>query len=427
MQFPKVIKQFACSLLLLLFSVFAIAQTQTAEKRKKLEAERKALVEKIQQTQKILNETKVKQQSTLSQLKNISSQIRTREQIIANIQSEIAQVDEQIKEARATLDTLKQDLERLKAEYARSIQGAYKARNVYDKMMYVFAAESFNQALKRMRYLNQYSDYRIQQAELIWRTQKEIIAALEKLLDIRRQKQMLVGIKQQEKNELEKDKQQENKVLNQLQAREATLKRQLAENEKSAKKLNKAIEDLIAKEIEEARKREEARRKAEAAKAGAKTETKASAKDMYMTPEVQKLSDDFTSNKNNLPWPVDRGYITERFGTHPHPTIKGAMVNNNGVNIATDPGAKVKAVFKGKVRSIFSIPGMGKVVLISHGKYFTAYAKLKEVLVKEGQEVNARDVIGVVMTDEEENETEVHIEIWNMDKKEDPEVWLKNR
>jgi septal ring factor EnvC (AmiA/AmiB activator) len=404
-----------------------MAQNQTAEKRKKLEAERKALIEKIQQTQKILTETQVKQQSTLSQLKNITSQIRTREEIISNIQREISEVDIQIKEARSTLDTLKQDLERLKAEYARSIQGAYKARNVYDKMMYVFAAESFNQALKRMRYLNQYSDYRIQQAELIWRTQKEIIAALEKLLDIRRQKQMLVGIKQQEKSALEKDKQQESKVLTQLQAREVTLKRQLSENEKSAKKLNKAIEDLIAKEIEEARKREEARRKAEAAKSGVKTDTKESSKDMYMTPEVQKLSDDFTSNKNNLPWPVDRGYITERFGTHPHPTIKGAMVNNNGVNIATDPGAKVKAVFKGKVRSIFSIPGMGKVVLISHGKYFTAYAKLKEVLVKEGQEVNARDVIGVVMTDEEENETEVHIEIWNMDKKEDPEVWLKNR
>jgi septal ring factor EnvC (AmiA/AmiB activator) len=405
-----------------------MGQNQTAEKRKKLEAERKALVEKIQQTQKILAETQVKQQSTLSQLKNITSQIKTREEIIANIQSEITEVDAQIREARATLDTLKQDLERLKAEYARSIQGAYKARNVYDKMMYVFAAENFNQALKRMRYLNQYSDYRIQQAELIWRTQKEIIEALEKLLDIRRQKQMLVGIKQQEKKELEKDKQQESKVLTQLQTREVTLKRQLAENEKSAKKLNKAIEDLIAKEIEEARKREEARRKAEAAKAGPKTETKvSSSKDMYMTPEVQKLSDDFTSNKNNLPWPVDRGYITERFGTHPHPTIKGAMVNNNGVNIATDPGAKVKAVFKGKVRSIFSIPGMGKVVLINHGKYFTAYAKLKVVLVEEGQEVNARDVIGVVLTDEEENETEVHIEIWNIDKKEDPEMWLKRR
>jgi septal ring factor EnvC (AmiA/AmiB activator) len=402
-------------------------QNVTSNKRKKLEDDRKALLEKIQSTQKIIAETQTKQKATLSQLKNISSQIKTREEIIANIQKEIAEVDGQIKEARAHLDTLKSDLERLKSEYAKSIEGAYKSRNVYDKMMYVFAAESFNQALKRIRYLNQYSEYRIQQAELILRTQKEIITALEQLLDIRRQKQELVSAQLNEKKALEKDKQQESKVLSQLQVRETTLKRQLAENQRAAQKLNKAIEDLIAKEIEEARKREEARRRAEAAKAKGTDAKTPAPKDMYLTPEVQKLSDDFAGNKNNLPWPIDRGYITERFGTHPHPTIKGALVNNNGVNIATDPGAKVKAVFDGKVRSIFSIPGMGKVVLINHGRYFTAYAKLKDVNVKEGQQVSARDIIGTVMTDEEENETEVHIEIWNMDKKEDPELWLKRK
>jgi murein DD-endopeptidase MepM/ murein hydrolase activator NlpD len=103
------------------------------------------------------------------------------------------------------------------------------------------------------------------------------------------------------------------------------------------------------------------------------------------------------------------------------------MVNNNGVDIATNPGTQVRAVFAGKVKFIRNIPGMGIVVLIGHGRFYTAYAKLESVNVKEGQEINIKDIIGVVMTDEEENATEVHFEIWNMDKKENPEFWLKNR
>jgi septal ring factor EnvC (AmiA/AmiB activator) len=404
---------------------------QASEKRKQLEKQRQELNEKIKKTKQVIAETQTKQKVTLSQLKVITQQIQTRERVIANIQAQIEQLQQQIEESRKTIDTLKADMVRLKEDFARNIRSAYKSRNVYDKMLYVFASKDFNQAVKRLRYLSQYGDYRKRQAELILRTQKEIIATLEKMIAIRREKQQLAGIKESEKKELEKDKEEENKVLVKLQQREKDLKQQLAENEKAAKKLNKAIEDLIAKEIEEARKREEARRRAEAAKEAKPGAPAAPAKkttsDLYFTPEVEKLSSDFEKNKNNLPWPVEKGYISSKFGSHAHPTIKGAMVNNNGVDIATEPRTQVRAVFAGKVKFIRSIPGMGTVVLIGHGRYYTAYAKLESVTVREGQEVNIRDVIGTVMTNEEENETEVHFEIWNMDKKENPESWLKNR
>jgi septal ring factor EnvC (AmiA/AmiB activator) len=431
LSFQKVIKILGFSICLLCLPSLVGAQSAT-DKRKELELKRKELSQKIAETKKVIAETQTKQKVTLSQLKVIANQIKTREEVIRNYQSEIEQVDLQISDARKTIDTLKNDLARLKEEYARSVRGAYKARNVYDKMMYVFASKDFNQALKRLRYLNQYTEYRIQQAELIHRTQKEVITALEKLLSIKQEKLNLVQNKKIEKKELEEDKKQESKVLTKLQERESVLKRQLSENQKAAKKLNKAIEDLIAKEIEEARKREEARRKAELAKAAkdgkaAPAESKSSSTDLFLTPEVLKISSDFEKNKNNLPWPVEKGYISERYGTHPHPTIKGAMINNNGVNITTAPNTQVKAVFGGKVKFIRSIPGMGTVVLIGHGRYYTAYAKLGSVSVKEGQQVGIRDVIGSVMTDEEENITEVHFEIWNMDKKEDPENWLKNK
>lgn len=431
--YPKRLKLAGLSIWLVVFLLLAggVSAQNIQQQRKELENKRKELTEKIKETKKVLEETKSKKKTTLNQLKTINNQIKTREKIINNVQQQIQAVSQQIVEQQGILDSLRNDLQRLKEEYAKSIRATYKTRNVYDKMLFVFSAKSFNQALKRIEYLNQYSDYRKNQAAVILKTQQNMIAELNKMIEIKTEKMQMLGLKEKEKKELEVDKQEESVVLKKLQDREKELRRILAENEKSARKLNSAISELIAKEIELARKREEeARRREEAARpATAKKEPakpSTAAKEMYLTPEALKLSNDFESNRNSLPWPVEKGYISEVFGTHPHPSLKGVMVNNNGVDISTQPGASVRAVFKGKVKSIFSIPGMGKIVLISHGKYFTAYAKLSTVSVKEGQEIDTREVIGTVMTNEEEDITEVHLEIWNMSQKLNPELWLKN-
>jgi septal ring factor EnvC (AmiA/AmiB activator) len=432
--FQRIFRPFVCSLLILA-AISLFAQNTPSSQRKELEKKRKELSEKIQETKKVLEETRYKQKSTLTQLKVISSQIRTREQVITNVQNQIYTLNRQITDSRKVLDTLKADMKRLKDDYAANILGAYKARNVYDKVMFIFSSKSFNQALKRIQYLNQYSDFRKHQAELILRTQKEMINALNELIAIKQDKMELIGMKEVEKKELEKDKAEESVVLGKLQQQESVLKRQLAENERAARKLNKAISDMIAREIEEARKKEEAearRRAAEAAAKGAPAPKEAAkpaagaVREMYLTPDALKLSNDFEGNKGILPWPVEKGYVSEVFGTHSHPSLKGVMVNNNGIDISTQQGATVRAIFKGKVKSVFSIPGMGRIVLISHGRYFTAYAKLDRVDVKEGQEVDTRQTIGTVLNNEEEESNEIHLEIWNMNQKMNPEIWLKN-
>lgn len=427
--FQKHLKWFVISAWLLCLGSNTFAQN-IQQQRKELESKRKELNAKISETKKVLNETRSKQKTTLSQLKTINSQIQTREKIINNVQQQLQVVSQQIVEQQAVLDSLKNDLIRLKEEYAKSIQASYKTRNVYDKMLFVFSAKSFNQALKRISYLNQYSDYRKNQATVILQTQNTIIAELTKMIEIKNEKMSILGLKEQEKKELEKDKKEESVVLEKLKTREGELRKILAANEKAAKKLNKAISDLIAREIEIERKKAEEEARKKAAASGSATEkkeaAKPSSKEMYLTPEALKLSNDFENNKNNLPWPVEKGYISEQFGTHAHPTLRGVQTNNNGVDISTQKGASVRAIFKGKVKSVFSIPGMGKIVLINHGKYFTAYAKLATVNVDVGQEVNTRDNIGTVMTNEEEDVTEVHLEIWNANQKLNPELWLKN-
>lgn len=419
-------------IVVVMMSALAQQPNTYSNQRKALEAQRKELVKKIQETKKVLEETKNKANKSLADLKIITQQIQNREKVINTVADEIAVLEKQIIVQQQVISTLRDDLARLKQEYGKSVLGAYKQRNVYDKVMFIFAAQSFNQAIKRIQYLNQLGDYRIHQAELILHTQKQIIDELNELIAAKREKQGLIVLKESEKKELEVDKKEESVVLQKLQDREKELRRILAENEKAARKLNDAIADLIQKEIAAARKKEEEARKREAAKAstgGTKSKpstpaAKPASGEMYLTPEGQKLSNDFENNQNSLPWPVERGTITDRFGQHPHPTLKGVVVNNNGVDIETQPGANVRSVFKGTVKSIFSIPGMGKIVLISHGKYYTAYAKLSSVNVKEGQVVDTREVIGTVLTNDED-ETEVHFEIWKVQQKQNPELWLK--
>jgi murein hydrolase activator len=432
-------REFACKYLFVFTLLLCVLQSgaqRSQPTRKELEKQRKELLEKIKDAKKVLEITRKKQSSSITQLKAISSQIKTREQIISNVQSQIAVMNHQIQNSRDTLEMLRKQLDKLKQDYAKSVLAAYKGRNVYDKMMFVFSAQSFNQALKRIQYLKQYSNHRQRQAELILRTQHEIIDALNILIAKKEEKMRLVGLKESEKKALEENKQEESRMLTSLQQKEKEVRKQLSQSQASAKKLNRAIEILIAKEIEEARKKEEARRKAEAARLAAaakknaassdnkKPETK-STKDLYMTPEVVKMDNDFEHNKNNLPWPVERGFISEHFGTHAHPTLRGVQVNNNGIDISTQPNAAVRTVFKGKVSKIFSVPGMGKIVLINHGSYFTAYARLSSVSVKEGQVVESKQTIGIVDTDED-GVTEVQFQVWQMDKKLDPEDWLKN-
>lgn len=425
-------RKYALFLCLCAFSFLLSGQSGNyASQRKALEAKRKELVKKIQETRKVLEETRNKQNKTMADLQVISRQIENREHIINTVADEIAILEKQIAVQQGVISSLRDDITRLKLEYGKSVLGAYKQRNVYDKVLFIFSSQSFNQALIRIQYLNQIGDHRRRQAELILHTQRRIMAELNEMVANKREKQNLVVLKANEKQALEKDKAEESQVLVKLQAREKDLRRTLAENEKAARKLNDAIADLIQKEIAAARKKEEeARKRAAAAKGSgantAKTDAaRPKAGEMYLTPEAQKLSNDFESNRNNLPWPVERGTITERFGMHAHATLKGVQVNNNGIDISTQPGSQVRAIFKGTVKSIFSIPGMGRIVLISHGKYYSAYAKLATVEVKEGQVIDTRSVIGTVLTNDE-GETEVHLEIWKVQEKQDPEVWLKN-
>ena len=396
---------------------FAISQNQTKED---LQNKKRQLAKEIEQTNKILKETQKNKKATLTQLNALVKQIQVREKLINTISSEIRMLEGQIGKTNSEIDQLQAELEQLKLEYAAMIKFAYRNQSSYNKLMFVFAATNFNQAYKRLKYLQQFSEYRQKQARYIEEAQSKLQEKMLELEDDRKDKNVLLVDEQQEKVILGKEKSQKETIAKQLTAKEGTLKKQIASKQAQAKKLDRMIEEIIRKEIEAARKKAEAEAKAKGTKMP--TGDKTSSSNLALTPEAQKLSKDFTSNKGRLPWPVEKGTIVEFFGTHEHPQLKGVMVSNNGVDIKTNKGAAVRAVFSGRVSGVIQIVGGLYAVLINHGEYTSVYSNLSSVSVKMGQELNTKQNIGTVATDEELSSME--LQVWKGMTKLNPVDWL---
>jgi septal ring factor EnvC (AmiA/AmiB activator) len=413
---------------MVMFAVDVNAQNNKPNKdelQKKIQQKHK----EIELTQTFIKENKTKQKTTITLLQTINSQINIRENIIDKTNRQVGVLENEIDTLNATIIQLEKDELRLKGEYAKMIQEAYKNRNQYQKLSFVLSSKSFNQALKRSRYIKLLSENRAKQLKLLKLKQEELAIAKNKLLGIKTNKEELIIDKELEKKELVVDKKEQAIIFNQLKSKEKELTHTLKLQKEAARKLNAEIAKIIAREIEEERKRREEERKRELAankdKENTSTSTtKTEKKELTKTAEYDQLTSDFSGNKNRLPWPVEKGFIIGTFGTHPHPTLKNIQVENNGIDISTQPGSKIRASFKGQVKAVFSVPGMQKCVMINHGDYYTVYCHLADVYVKTGDHVTTKQVIGSVYTDTEEERTIVHFEVWKNTVKLNPSDWL---
>jgi septal ring factor EnvC (AmiA/AmiB activator) len=283
-------------------------------------------------------------------------------------------------------------------------------------LIFIFSAEDFNQAYRRIKYFQQYSAYRRTQAELITATQDELSRKELELEEQRAEQQNLLGSEESEKTQLEKEKLDIDQTINDLGQQERQLKNDLRAKEKAVADLEKAISDIIAEEIRLA----EERARAEAA-------STTTSSGFALTPEEKLLSEDFANNKGKLPWPIARGVVSSTFGEHQHPVLKRVKVNNNGIDILTSDGEYARAVFNGEVTRVIAVPNYNNVVIIRHGEYLSVYSNLDEVLVNKGDKVSTKQNIGKVYTNRTENKTELHFEIWQAKELKNPAHWLAGK
>lgn len=364
--------------------------------RKKKEAQKE-----IKLANKLLNKTRKGKKESYNDLMILKKQISSRKNLIDNIQVEIKALEDHISKNTAIIESLEKDLNKLKDKYARMIKYAYKTKNSTNRLLFIMASDDFNQAYKRLSYLKEVAKFRRKQAEAIKSMQRSIELQNEKLQEKKEEKRELLAELGVEKEKLYQEKKQQNQMLNKLKSRESELEKKIKKERKRAKKLQNEIERLIAAEAE--------------SNAGSSYE---------LTPEEKLISANFGNNKGRLPWPVESGIITSKFGTHKHPVIKNIEINNNGVDIATAKESSVRSLFNGEVRKIFSVPGYQNAVIIRHGNYLTTYTHLDKVFVEVGEKVKTKQRIGVAHTNKNEGKTVVHVEIWYGQKKLDPEQWL---
>jgi septal ring factor EnvC (AmiA/AmiB activator) len=404
---------------------------QKSGSRKELENKKKKLKEEINNINELLSETKNSKKLSMNQVAILNKKISVREELIATINAEIRAINGQIRNNQKTLEQLNLSLEKLKKEYAKTVYYSYRNRDSYSQLMFVFAAYDFNQAYQRLKYLQQISEYRKKQAEEIKKTRIEIDQKLADLKQKKDEKRALLTNEEVEKSNLAKEKTEQEEIFVGLQSKEKQLKEDLDKKKRDAEALTAAITRLIQEEI---RRQEEERKKQLLAKANTEEKTKTKTKKnvkaeekVYvpeLTKEAQELSSDFAANKGKLPWPVVKGVITQGFGDQEHPTIKGFMVHNNGIDISTNRGSNARAVFAGEVTGVTSVPGSGKIIIIRHGEYLSVYSNLNDVNVKAGDKVDVKQSIGNIAFDEDEGKTTVKFQIWKGQRILNPEEWL---
>lgn len=397
---------------MLLLVCFALPVLNAQDKKSQLQAKKAKIEEEINYTNKLLSETKKNKQASLNQLVLLNKKISKRQELINAISNEIQQIDRKIKITNDTIATLTENIKELKAEYAKMIYYAQKNKSSYTRLMFIFSAESFNQAYQRLKYFQQYSSYRQNQVRVIKETQALLAQKVQLLENQKKEKVSLKSVEESEKQKLSQEKNQQDKTVRQLSQKERELLKKLRENEKAARKLQKAIEDLIAEELRKAR---------EAAK---KTGTKPSPENVFgLTPSEMKLSSSFAGNKGSLPWPTERGVISATFGEHPHPVLKGIKTKNNGIDISTSSGATARAVFDGEVTSTMTLPNYNNVIIIRHGEFLTVYSNLGQIYVKKGDKVTTKQKLGVIETDDT-GKTKLHFELWKGKILQNPEGWI---
>lgn len=389
----------------LLFLLVLGSLASTGQSLDELRKKKEKTNEEIKYTNRLLEEAKKTEKQTLNKYNILNKQIQLRTNLITGINSEVGVLADFIDQNAWLISSLNADLAELKNEYANMIVFAQRNQTNYTEVLFLLSSSSFNQAYKRMMYLKQYTEYRKKQAELINWIQGLVQVKVTHLQEQRSQKETLLQAKKREADQLSKEKKQQGKYLTSLQKKQKDFKKKLQEQQRIEAQLSREIERIIEEEVRKAKK---------------------SGKDTYeMTPEQKLVSGQFEQNKRRIPWPVERGVITDHFGIHEHAVLKNIKVKNNGVDISTARGSTARSVFGGEVSRVFEINGGNRAVIIRHGKYLTVYSNLVNIQVKSGDKVSIKQTLGTIATDSEDGDkTVLKFQIWKENVKMDPEDWI---
>ena len=376
------------------------------DQQKKLEAQKLSIQKEIKKINILVSENKKKTKTLLDNIEDVELKISVRNKLIEINNQQSNNLSNQIKNQNNKIYDLEIDLNNLKAEYAAIVSNSYKKRSSKIKLMFLFASRDFNQAFSRFQYFKQYSNFRKDQANKITVTQQNLTSLIDTLENNRKQRQLIVDENNKVKKELEDEKQMKNSLFKNLEITNKNYLAEIRKKEKESKLIEYEIQKLIRLAI------------------SASNNNDSSVNNFALTPEGRIISSNFLSNKGQLPWPLEEGIVTRKFGTQPHPVVRTTTINSTGLMIATYPNSVIKSIFEGEVLSVYGFKGGNPGILIRHGKYISNYQNLSQVFVKKGDKIKAGEEIGIIFTNGISGKAILKFSIFNELKPENPQNWL---
>ncbi len=396
-----------CIIFLLSFNSLCMAQSNSA-RQKTLETQKKRLQAEIKQINSLLFKNTKQEKSVLSQVEDLNVKILVRTDLVNVNKQQANLLTLQINVNQRNITNFRKELELLKKDYAEMIRKSYKSKSAQNRLMFLFSSDDFLQAYKRIQYIKQYTNYRKKQGEQIAEKTKTLQSLNKNLLEQKAQKEGLVLENQKVQEQLQQERKSQQRLIRSLKNKSRSLAGEIKQKQRKAQAIDREIERLIREAI------------AASNKAAGKKSNNAFA----LTPEAKKLASNFVANKGKLPWPVEKGFVIQRFGMQPHPVVKTTMIKSNGVTIATTPRAEARAVFEGEVMTILSFKGSNPTILIKHGNFITTYKNMGRVYVKKGDKVKAKQPIGEIFTHPQTGKTALQFSVFNELRPQNPKSWI---
>lgn len=396
------------SFILLFFITYLLCGVNSfAQSRKQLERKRKLLTKEIKKVERILFQTKEKKSDALDDLKDLEHKIDIRNKLIKTILLESKSIATEIKENEREIRSLKKQLNALKKDYADMVFKTYKSKSQQSKTMFLLSSKDFHQAYKRLKYMNQYKEFRKKQGKQII-VKRELVERKTDTLKFQKfEKDKLLEFQKKEQKKIESEKKLQEELIAEIKKEESKYKEKLDKKHEEEKRIASKIDAIIRAEIAKSNK-----------------DKKKKAKVFLLNTEKKKLAASFEKNKGKLPWPVNDGLITRKFGVQRHPSLKSIKINSTGLHIQTSKDKTAKSIFKGEILAIQNLSEGRKSVMIQHGNYITAYNNLAKVFVKKGQKVQIGERIGEIFTDKITGKTKLVFVLYKNLTRLDPEKWM---
>ena len=375
-----------------------------AQSKEDLERKRKEITSDIKQIEKLIDNSFNKKRALLTNLENLKFKIDLQKKLIMNINNQLNIIIDEIERNSIELNKLLTKQKKVKEDYASMILKSYKHKSKLNRIIFVFSANNFTQAYKRLQYYKQYVKYKDKQIKQIKLTTTLVDNVLEELDEQKNQKKSLILANEKIKINLDKENLTQKNMIVEIRSDEKRFANQIRIKQKQAQDIDKQIEMIIAE-------------------ATAKVKNKG-LPEFNLTAEAKLISKKFNENKGKLPWPVEKGIVILKYGKQPHPIVRTTTIQSNGVRILTSQNQEVRAIFDGKVYSIIISKNGSHAILVQHGNFFSVYKNLSEIYVKKGETIETKQVIGKLITNKSSGQTILNFSIFKDGVTQNPSVWI---